>query len=218
MTMAEQDGEGSGGSGDDTAGLAARRLQKMAWLRGLYDGHVARFRAAAAQDPLTLARAAHDEMDALLERDRRDYPGAEAIRCSRGCSHCCHGPVEIWAQEAALLVEQLRVAGLALDVGRLERQSRYSVDTWREQPAADQACVFLGDDGACTVYELRPNTCRKLMVTSDPLHCDIGRGEYERIERRFSWEAEMLESAALEVFGVQLMAKALLAALPHEDA
>lgn len=206
----------------DESARAARRLQQMAWLRDLYDGHVARFRAAAqgpgALAPLVLARGAHAEMDGLLERDRRDYPGAEAIRCGKGCSHCCHGPVEIWAQEAALLVEHLRVAGLALDAGLLERQSRCSVDTWREQPAADQACVFLGADGACTVYEARPNTCRKLMVTSDPRHCDIGRGEFEQIERRFSWEAEMLESAALEVFGVQLMPKALLAALPHEDA
>lgn len=207
--------------GRDDDGRTARQQQQMAWLRGLYEGHVARFRAAVqgsgAQSPLSLARAAHAEMDDLLARDRSLYPGAGAVRCTRGCSHCCHGPVEIWAQEAALLVEHLRVAGLALDVGRLERQSRYSVDSWREQPPADQACVFLGGDGACTVYEVRPNTCRKLMVTSDPQHCDIGRGEYERIERRFSWEAEMLESAALEVFGVQLMPRALLAALPHEE-
>lgn len=188
------------------------RLRRMAELRALYEGHVARFRAVVMQEPASLAREAHAEMEALLEQDRRQ-PGADAVRCTRGCSHCCHGPVEIRAHEAVLLVEQLQAAGRALDVEKLARQSRYSVDTWREQPAADQSCVFLGEDGACTVYDMRPNACRKLLVTSDPQHCDIPRGEYEKIERRFCWEAEMLESAALEVFGLQLMPLALRAAL-----
>ncbi len=190
----------------------AARLRRMAELRTLYEGHVARFREALMQEPSSLARAAHAEMDALLEQDRHQ-PGAGAVRCTRGCNHCCHGPVEIRTHEAVLLVEQLQAAGRELDVKKLARQSAYSVETWREQPAADQSCVFLGDDGACTVYDIRPNACRKLLVTSDPRHCDISRGEYEQIERRFCWEAEMLESAALEVFGLQLMPLALRAAL-----
>jgi Fe-S-cluster containining protein len=190
----------------------AARLRRMAELRALYEGHVARFRAAAGAAPLQLAREAHAEMDALLKQDRR-LPGADAVRCAKGCSHCCRGPVEIRPHEAQLLLEHLCSTGRRLDRDKVERQSAYTVKTWREQPAADQACVFLGDDGACTVYDLRPNTCRKLLVTSDPRHCDISRGEYERIERRFCWEAEMLESAALEVFGLQLMPQALQAAL-----
>ena len=188
------------------------RLRRMAELRALYEGHVARFRAVLRQEPASLAREAHADMEALLVQDRQQ-PGAEAIRCNKGCSHCCYGPVEIRAHEAVLLVEQLRDEGRSLDLENLARQSRYSVETWREQTAADQSCVFLGHDGACTVYEMRPNACRKLLVVSDPRHCDISRGEYERIERRFCWEAEMLESAALEVFGLQLMPLALRAAL-----
>ena len=199
-------------SGNDPRDRVAQRLRQMTYLRGLYEGHVTRFRAAVAEEPLALARAAHAEMEALLAEHGRQ-PGAESVRCQRGCCHCCSGPVEIRAQEAALLVEHLRVAGVKLDVARLERQSRYSVDTWREQPESDRACVFLDGDGACAVYEVRPNACRKLLVTSDPRHCDIRRGEHERIERRFCWEAEMMESAALEVFGLQLMPQALLAAL-----
>jgi Fe-S-cluster containining protein len=190
----------------------AARLRRMAELRALYEGHVARLRAATDAAPLQLAREAHAEMDGLLEQDRR-LTGAEAVRCHKGCSHCCHGPVEIRPHEAHLLVEHLRSAGRALDRDKLERQSAYGVDTWREQPAADQACVFLDAAGACSVYDVRPNACRKLLVTSDPQHCDISRGEYERIERRFCWEAEMLESAALEVFGLQLMPQALKTAL-----
>ncbi|MBM3372515.1 MAG: YkgJ family cysteine cluster protein [Betaproteobacteria bacterium] len=193
----------------------AARLRRMAELRALYEGHVARLRAATDAAPLQLAREAHAEMDRLLEQDRR-LPGAAAVRCHKGCSHCCHGPVEIRPHEAHLLVEHLRSAGRALDRDKLERQSAFSVDTWREQPAADQACVFLDAEGGCSVYDIRPNACRKLLVTSDPQHCDISRGEYEQIERRFCWEAEMLESAALEVFGLQLIPRALRAVLEDD--
>lgn len=192
---------------------AARRRGQMEYLRTVYDRRVGAFRAAAKQPPLLLAREAHADMDRLLEQDRRSNPGAAAIRCGKGCSHCCNGPVEIWAQEAALLAAQVQAAGLPLDMARLERQSRYSVESWREQPVADQACVFLDGDGACRVYEVRPNTCRKLLVTSDPQMCDISRGMHEGIERWFVWEAEMMESAALEVFGLQLLAPALRQAL-----
>lgn len=195
----------------------AARQRRMTELRTLYESHVARFGAIArekldTQASVKLARETHAEMDVLLDHDQRQ-PGAESIRCRKGCSHCCHGPVEIRAHEAALLVEHLHAGAGALDMDKLQRQSRHSSDTWREQAAVDQVCVFLGVDGVCTVYEARPSACRKLRVTSDPQHCDISRGEFEQIERRFCWEAEMLESAALEVFGVEIMPKALLAAL-----
>ena len=138
-------------------------------------------------------------MQALLEQDGR-CPGADAVGRAPGCCHCCHcchGPVEI----------------RALDVDKLERQSRHRVDTRHQQPAAKEACVFPGNDGDCTAHGIRPNACRKLPVTGDPRHCDISRGECGLIERPFCREAEMPESAALEAFGLQLMPLQLGAAL-----
>lgn len=198
------------------ANRAARRERKQAHLRALYDRHVESFRAREGQDALTVARDAQSAVDDLLARDLGENPGTLGIRCARGCSHCCHGPVEIGPQEATLLAATVRAAGRTLDEARLERQSGHSVETWREQPAVDRACVFLGNDGACTVYAVRPLACRKLLVTSDPLYCDAKQNAMDRIDRWFSWEAEMLSSAALEVFGVTLMPKALLSAWHDE--
>ncbi len=201
----------------DTAGSAAgNRRKKAAWLRGIHERHLAQCRAADITDALALAHKAHVEMDAQLQQDSANLPEGKQIRCGRGCSHCCHGPVEIWPQEAALLARFVRDAGLAPDLALLERQSRYSVDTWREQPAADQACVFLGDDGACSVYAARPNTCRKLLVMSDPACCDVRQGRTDQIDRWFSWEAEMMEVAALEVFGMGLLPRLVLQALQQK--
>lgn len=194
------------------ANRAARMAIKQAHLRAVYDRHVEHFRKLEGQDALTVARNSHTAIDGLLARDLEQNPPLDNIRCARGCSHCCHGPVEIAAHEAELLVDVVRASGRQLDEERLQRQSRYAVDTWREQAPNDRACVFLGGDGACTVYESRPGACRKLLVTSNPEFCDAEKNSTHRIDRWFSWEAEMMASAALEVFSPDLMPRALLAA------
>jgi Fe-S-cluster containining protein len=197
----------------DSAKQLARDEQKAAYMRRMYDRHAERFRAAGSEDAPSVARAAHGEMDGLLERDRKRSADSGDIQCRKGCAHCCHGPVEIWPQEAALLVEAARAAGIEPDRVRLERQARQSIDGWHQQPAADRACGFLGSDGACRVYDSRPNACRKLHVVADPELCDGSKYPPDPAGRWFSWEAEVMESAALDVFGRALMPRALLAAL-----
>ena len=192
---------------------AERRHKKEAWLRAVYERNLAQCRAADTSDALTLACEAHTAMDTQLQKDSATLPEGKQIRCGKGCSHCCHGPVEIWPQEAALLAQFVHETDLKPDQALLERQSRYTVETWREQAVADQACVFLDAKGACSVYPSRPNTCRKLLVMSDPAFCDARQGRMDDIDRWFSWEAEMMEVAALEVFGTVLMPKSLLTAL-----
>jgi Fe-S-cluster containining protein len=196
-----------------SANREAREEKKRAYLRALFDRHAERFRAAGNGDARALARSAHAAIDDVLQRDRGRSADSGSIRCRMGCANCCHGPVEIWPHEAKLLVEAARAAGHDLDRARLERQNRHAIETWQQQPAPDRACVFLGSDGACKVYESRPNACRKLLVTSDPGLCDAARHPAGSAERWFSWEAEMLEAAALETFGRSLMPAALLDAL-----
>jgi Fe-S-cluster containining protein len=195
------------------ANRKARDEKKEAGLRTIFDRYTEQFRAAGDQDAPSVARKVHIAIDEVLQRDREKSATSGDIKCRKGCSHCCHGPVEIWPHEAALLVEIAREAGMELDTALLERQSRYTMDTWRQQPAADTACVFLGGDGACRVYESRPNACRKLLVVTDPALCDAAKHPPESVGRWLSWEAEILESAALEVFGAALMPRSLLAVL-----
>ena len=198
------------------ANKMARDERKKVHLRAIMDRYTAQFRAVANRDAPSVAREVHIAIDKVLERDRRKSAESADIKCRKGCDHCCRGPVEVWPHEAALLVEIAREAGMEIDQARLERQSHYTMNTWRQQPAADTTCVFLGDDGACKVYEFRPNTCRKLLVVTDPALCDAEKHPPDSVGRWFSWEAEILESAALEVFGAALMPRSLLAALKKE--
>ncbi len=195
------------------ANRAARNEKKETYLRAIYDRYTAEFRVASDQDASSVANKTHMAMNAVLEHDRAKNPGSENIQCGKGCSHCCREAVEIWPQEAALLAGVVYDTGMTLDMARLERQSAYTVDTWRQQPMADKACAFLDGDGACMVYESRPNACRKLLVVTDPALCDAEKSKPDSVGRWFSWEAELMESAALEVFGVGLMPRSLLTAL-----
>ena len=195
------------------ANKTARNEKKEAYLRAIYDRYTAEFRAGGDQDASSLASKTHIAMNVVLQNDRAKTPGSENIQCGKGCNHCCHEAVEIWPQEAVLLASVVRETGMMLDMARLERQSQFTVDTWRQQPMADKACLFLGGDGACTVYESRPNACRKLLVVTDPALCDAEKSKPDSVGRWFSWEAELMESAALEVFGAGLMPQSLLTAL-----
>lgn len=199
------------------ANRKARHDKKEAYLRAIYDRNIEQFRATAGQNPIVVANETHAAMDAVIRQDQLKDPASAGIRCGKGCSHCCHEPVAIWPHEAALLIEVMRKAGREFDRARLERQSRYTVETWRQQAVADKACGFLGKDGACTVYEFRPGVCRKLLVVTDPLLCDASQNQPDSVGRWFSWEAELMESAALETFGAGLMPMQLMQALDAQD-
>jgi len=215
--MISHDGEVMTDSFKATANKKARDERKAAYLRRIFGQYIEQFRATGGEDAPSVARGVHIAIDNVLERDRKKSAASGYIKCRKGCDHCCRGPVEVWPHEAALLVEIARETGMEIDKARLERQSRYTMDTWRQQPAADRTCVFLGDDGACKVYEFRPNACRKLLVVTDPVLCDAEKHPADGVERWFSWEAEILESAALEVFGAALMPQSLLAVLNGRD-
>ena len=194
-----------------------RDEKRGAHLREWYDRYSGEFHAVGSEAATAVARRLHGAMDEVLDRERKARADSSGIMCRKGCANCCHGPVEIWPQEAVLLVEAAREAGIEMDPARLERQSRYAADDWRRQPAADRACVFLGDDGACKIYESRPNACRKHLVVTDPALCDGDKHPLTSVGRWFSWEAEMMECAALDVLGRVLMPRALLDALKARD-
>lgn len=110
---------------------------------------------------LTLAGDAVERASVLGElspdRDRR--------ACRAGCSSCCYLAVSVTPPEAILMAEHLRET-LALDAFELKRarvaafSRRVSEMTLEGRARARVPCALLGDDGACTIYPVRPLGCR----------------------------------------------------------
>jgi len=77
---------------------------------------------------------------------------APYIACGKGCSACCHMNV---------MVSQLEVALIEKEVGarpaHLQGSKVHDLETFNGVP-----CPFL-NDGACSIYEIRPFACRKHM-------------------------------------------------------
>lgn len=66
---------------------------------------------------------------------------AERMACRRGCNACCVDELSVFAVEADNIADRFP-------------------DLAAMTPARRGVCVFLGEDGACRIYEARPYVCR----------------------------------------------------------
>lgn len=132
-----------------------------------YDTDLDRSIAENPGNEAGVAAGVLDAADQMVHDTMTRNPNARDVKCRKGCDHCCHLDVTISRAEAALLVMVAHDEDIAIDQERLRRQ----LPGVRALPREDRACVFL-KDGACSVYEMRPTACRKLLVVSDPDKCD----------------------------------------------
>jgi Fe-S-cluster containining protein len=158
-------------------------------------------------------RALHQMMD-------REMKAASqfAISCRKGCTGCCHYEVEITQNEAAVLKKAVD-DGFAIDRDRLDLQAereRRSPE-WQRFGSRDNRCVFLGEDGACGVYEDRPAICRKHVVTTPVAACSTPGAAVAPIQVLL---AEILLSAELSIEGTPFgsLSKMLLNSLQETAA
>lgn len=67
-------------------------------------------------------------------------------------------------------------------ISHLEAQVEKTATTWQELSPKDKKCVFLSDEGTCTVYDRRPLACRKYIVISEPRLCDVETNKDEPVQ------------------------------------
>src|SRR5512145_49495 len=89
-----------------------------------------------------------------------------ASACKAGCGWCCHQQVGVTAPEALRIAAHMatlppaQAEPMAARV-RATAQATAGMDT-EQRAASKQPCPFLGADGACTIYAVRPLRCRGL--------------------------------------------------------
>lgn len=101
---------------------------------------------------------------------------AGSVACKAGCDHCCYQVVGVTAAEAITIFEHLRSSLSPLELERVAAHvaARYEGSrglTSSERFAPDQPCPFLQvESGSCTIYEVRPLSCRG-MNSLDATEC-----------------------------------------------
>lgn len=158
------------------------------------------------------AQRVHDLIDLAIQKSGQLAPPEQKVSCRKGCSFCCHTRVSASSSEGALIISHMEAEGLSIDAERLALQKDIqSPEIYaRGLSWQDSACVFLNDEGACRIYPIRPATCRKHSVVSDPQLCDPH--EANRPDYLVHLEAEIIASA---LYNIELGEQGDIPSLPE---
>ena len=149
----------------------------------------------------------HNEIDKLISTGVLDNKGVNnKIQCDKGCSACCHSEVTITDLEAQVLRSFCKKNNLDLNTELMQKQVGKYGEDWLGLDWESRKCMFLNDQGACSVYEARPGVCRKHLVISDPVKCGV-RGAVQVKDRIFNLEIELLVSAMWQIRKIGNMAE-----------
>ncbi len=111
--------------------------------------------------------ALHLDCEEILES--RHPERSSFLDCKAGCGHCCVINVSVLLPEALTIVEHLEMLP---DVERKELLARQD-KLWRQIQGVDdeeriwmrKPCVFLDQQGSCSIYPVRPLLCRGVTST-----------------------------------------------------
>lgn len=118
-----------------------------------------------------------------------------SIHCRARCARCCSVAVHTTYPEAELIAVSLdREQEQKLDdhVEKLLREAEDFADLrtyLRKHSEMIGPCPFLARDECCSVYEIRPLSCRALLSTRPPEWCAVD------ISRLDSWDRKLYEES-----------------------
>ena len=101
--------------------------------------------------------------DAAAAAFQAHFPNPPVLACRAGCDACCHLHVMVPPGVAEAMARHLvtHLAPPALDALKAELQKAVEAAQGLPDPSKlHYRCPLLGIDGLCTVYEVRPLTCR----------------------------------------------------------
>ena len=111
------------------------------------------------------------------------------VSCTKGCSFCCYGEVQISNIEASYFLN--KIDGTKGNEEILKKQN--SVKDFKELKWVDTRCPMLGENEECTVYENRPLICRMTNSTDYPPLCK----ENEPRKQLFMIEISAIQASLL---------------------
>lgn len=88
----------------------------------------------------------------------------QSVACRSGCDACCHVPVGVQAHEVLIAAQYVQTHFSPADLDEViaraaNHRSAFAGRSNAERTALRTPCVLLRD-GACSIYEARPEACR----------------------------------------------------------
>lgn len=205
----------------------------MRSLSGRYEGIFGNFRSACGvvcERAASLHEAARDIADLAGAASASVYahiPNQPPLACSSGCAACCHLYVQVPPGIARMMADH--IAARFSPAERDALHGRLEIAATAVRDAADPTklrhrCALLGDDNRCTVYDVRPLSCRAFTSRSvarcnDIVFGDIADGsgvEQNAAHYRIHMEATMALEQAAQRRGLPAQQKGLAQALLDE--
>ena len=138
----------------------------------------------------------HQQFAIFADAWRGSYiDSGKQLYCRDNCSGCCHLAVHATFTEAVAVASELstqQTAALADYVERIKNAHK-DWDNLKSYLKAHRQklgpCPFLNQKGSCTIYPLRPLTCRALLSTRPAAWCTVDFSELD------DWDKQAYESS-----------------------
>ncbi|HEY4062280.1 MAG TPA: YkgJ family cysteine cluster protein [Puia sp.] len=144
---------------------------------------------------LTVSYILIDKLMAELREDQQ-------ISCYKGCAHCCRMNVDVTPMEVELIIDFCKQNNIVINQAYLLLQSTIPKTELAFTPAL-ATCTFLSKDNLCTIYPVRPMSCRKWMVTTPSELCNIPKYPTAQIGAWIDLNAEIVAAAINTLQGVE---------------
>ena len=151
--------------------------------------------------------------DKALKLDRKHYKKAS---CKRGCNQCCHMKTDAMPQEAEVALNWALENNVEIDTEALKEQVKFKEGTDEREwfKMKHKKCVFL-KKGECSVYPVRPMSCRRYHVTTPASLCDTTKSN--KVASIVSINTELAYSVAMTYYGTNGKVKVgILSHLVHD--
>lgn len=132
----------------------------------------------AAEGTLTAVLCAYKTIDTLLSEGLAKNPEQQISCYNCTAAYCCHQSVEISEAEASVIAQYCKENNIIIPRKYLQKQLAHN----RNEIAfvGCSACVFLKNN-RCSVYPVRPASCRTHYVVTPIELCDTKKHKHERI-------------------------------------
>lgn len=119
----------------------------------------------ALEQTLEVAEGVHAQTDEVIRSAMEITPPAQRPVCRRGCSACCHLHASASIPEVIQIGEHVKETWPAEALASLRERVDEHIKategmTLGQRLATRLRCPLLDDAGDCSVYPVRPNSCR----------------------------------------------------------